>query len=209
MVQKTQNYNKYYLPFIPQADINYIYLFYLYGIAERNNADIKEKIDYKSIVKLLGKINKDKDKELMKYSTLQRMLLDKDEKYKDFFSIVKLPNGLNRIYLNNYFRHTEQKKVPPFVVLNPKTYNLLIQQKNNLLAKYTVYMKYMCGACGGKSDFTANQFLSAIGYCAKSNTLKGMISGFNQLLEEHKIISIQRNRLEDGKRRNIYTFLDT
>lgn len=206
MVQKTQNYNKYYLPYVPQADINYIYLFYLYGIAERTTTSfIKEKIDYKTITGLLKEINK--DQELMKYSTLQRMLADR-KKYKDFFYIVKLPDGMNRIYLKNYFVSSKGKKVP-FVVLNPKTYNLLIQQKNNLLARYTVYMKYMCGLCGGCSDFTANQFLSAIGYCAKSNTLKGMISGFNQLLEEHKIISIQRNRLEDGKRRNIYTFLDT
>lgn len=206
MVQKTQNYNKYYLPFVPQADINYIYLFYLYGIAERTTTSfIKEKIDYKTITGLLKEINK--DQELMKYSTLQRMLADR-KKYKDFFYIVKLPDGMNRIYLKNYFVSSKGKKVP-FVVLNSKTYNLLIQQKNNLLARYTVYMKYMCGLCGGCSDFTANQFLSAIGYCAKSNTLKGMISGFNQLLEEHKIISIQRNRLEDGKRRNTYTFLDT
>lgn len=207
MVQKTQNYNKYYLPYVPRAKINYIYLFYLYGIAERNYSDIKEKIDYKTIVELLGKINE--KGEVMKYSTLQRLLADKKKQYKNFFSIIELPDGMNRIYLNNRFKSANGKKVPPFVVLNPKTYNFLIQQNNNLLARYTVYMKYMCGLCGGCSDFTANQFLSAIGYCAKSNTLKGMISGFNQLLEEHKIISIQRNRLEDGKRRNIYTFLDT
>ena len=201
-----QSYNKYYLPFVPEADINYIYLFYLYGIAERTETgDIKEKIDYKTITGLLKEINK--DQELMKYSTLQRLLAD-TEKYKDFFSIVKLLDGTNRIYLNNNFRVSKGKKLPPFVVLNSKTYNLLIQQKNNLLARYTVYMKYMCGLCGGCSDFTANQFLSAIGYSTKSNTLKGMISGFNQLLEEYKIVSIQRNRLEDGKRRNTYTFLD-
>ena len=61
----------------------------------------------------------------MKYSTLQRMIADK-ERYKDFFSIIKLPDGMNRIYLNNYFVSSRGKKVP-FVVLNPKTYNLLIQ----------------------------------------------------------------------------------
>lgn len=67
----------------------------------------------------------------------------------------------------------------------------------------------MCGLCGGCSDFTANQFLSAIGYSTMSSAQKEDISKFNKLLEDKKIVSIQRNRLEDGKRRNIYTFLDT
>ena len=45
---------------MPEADINYIYLFYLYGIAERTETgDIKEKIDYKTITGLLKEINKD------------------------------------------------------------------------------------------------------------------------------------------------------
>ena len=207
MVQKTQNYNKYYLPYVPRAKINYIYLFYLYGIAERNYSDIKEKIDYKTIVELLGKINE--KEEVMKYSTLQRLLADKKKQYKDFFSIVELPDGMNRIYLNNRFKSANGKKVPPFVVLNPKTYNFLIQQNNNLLCKYVIYIRYMCGLCGGNSDFTANQFLSAIGYSTMSSAQKEDISKFNKLLEDKKIVSIQRNRLEDGKRRNIYTFLDT
>ena len=82
MVQKIQNYNKYYLPYVPRAKINYIYLFYLYGIAERNYSDIKEKIDYKTIVELLGKINE--KGEVIKYSTLQRLLADKKKQYKEY-----------------------------------------------------------------------------------------------------------------------------
>jgi hypothetical protein len=59
------------------------------------------------------------------------------------------------ITLNNDFRDTTGKK-RPFVVLSPKTYNLILQEEDNLLAKYIIYIKYMCGLCGGSTDFTAN-----------------------------------------------------
>ena len=77
-----------------------------------------------------------------------------------------------------------------------------------MLAKYTIYLKYMCGLCGGQTDITANQFLTTFGYSAKSNDTKDRISKYNKKLEEAGIIKIIRTPLEDGKRRNIYTFID-
>ena len=41
-----------------------------------------------------------------------------------------------------------------------------------MLAKYTIYMKYMCGFNGGSADFTANQFLTTFNYSIKSNNIK-------------------------------------
>ena len=140
----------------------------------------------------------------MSESTLRRLL--KNKEYNDFFSIEKY-GSMNWIHLNNDFRKTEEK-TQPFVVLCPNTYNLLIQEQDNLLAKYTIYMKYMCGYCGGSTDFTANQFLSTIGYSNKSHSLKDTLSKYNILLEKNGLISIKRTPLEEGKRRNTYTFTD-
>lgn len=199
-----QNYNKIYLPYVPPADVNYIYIFYLYKKAQRMaDRDIKQDIGYKSINDLCRQLNE--DQKVISYSTLKRMIESK--KYEDFFSIRDCGN-IKWLSLNNDFRSKTDNK-QRFVVLNPTTYNLLIQQEDNLLAKYTIYIKYMCGLNGGESDFTANQFLSAFGYCTKSGSEKGQLSKYNHLLEENQIISIDRTMLEEGKRRNTYTFLDT
>jgi len=58
-----------------------------------------------------------------------------------------------------------------------------MNEKDNLLAKYIIFMKYMCGVNGGSSDFTANQFLTAFGYTTQSNNMKDKISKYNNLLE--------------------------
>lgn len=198
------NYNKIYLPYVPPADVNYIYLFYLYKKAERMaDRDIKQDIGYTSINDLCRQLNE--DQKVISYSTLKRMIESK--KYEDFFSIEDL-GSIKWLRLNNDFRSRTDNK-QKFVVLNPTTYNLLIQQGDNLLAKYTIYIKYMCGLNCGSSDFTANQFLSEYGYCTKSGNHKGQLSKYNLLLEEQKIIRIERTMLEEGKRRNTYTFLDT
>ena len=193
-------YNKIYLPHVPRANVNYIYLFRLYGIAQQyEDRSIKQDIGFQSVADLYRQLEKK-----IGYSTLKRMLENKE--YNSFFSLVD--NGsMKWIYLNNDFRKSTENK-QSFVVLNPKTYNLLIQQNKNLLAKYTIYIRYMCGICGGASDFTADQFLSTFGYCLNSNETKTTLSQYNKLLEKEGIIHIKRNSLEDGKRRNTYTFLD-
>ena len=203
MEQKTLKYKQFYIPYIPKADINYIYLLSLYKIMEEaDDRGIKQDIGYSSIKELLSRINRDKT--IMSESTLRRLL--KNKEYNDFFSIEKY-GSMNWIHLNNDFRKSEEK-TQPFVVLCPNTYNLLIQEQDNLLAKYTIYMKYMCGYCGGSTDFTANQFLSTIGYSNKSHSLKDTLSKYNILLEKNGLISIKRTPLEEGKRRNTYTFTD-
>ena len=66
----------------------------------------------------------------------------------------------------------------------------------------------MCGKGKGKTDITANQFLDTFGYSTKSGDSKTKICSYNRLLEKEHIIKIEGNTLEDGKRRNTYTFLD-
>ena len=198
-----QTYNKIYLPFVPSADVNYIYLFSLYRIADRyDDSKIKSYVSYKSHNDLLRKINE--DKKIMSYSTLSRVL--QNNEYNAFFEVLEDDIDKSIFLFNDVRRLIEQKK--GFVILFPDTYKLLIQQNDNLLAKYTIYLKYMCGKCGGHTDITADQFLSAFGYSINSNNTKDKISGFNRLLEEKRIVKIDRNRLEDGKRRNTYTFID-
>ena len=198
-----QSYKKYFIPYYPTAKINYIYLLSLYKISERaEERGIKQDIGYSSIKELLNNINNN-DKVLSE-STLRRML--ESSKYKNFFTVKEF-GAMKWIILNNDFTKSAGKK-QPFVVLCPNTYNLLIDKKDNLLAKYTIYLKYMCGLNGGSTDFTANQFLTTFNYSVSSNTLKDKISKYNSLLEKERIISIKRNQLEDGKRRNTYTFID-
>ena len=204
MEQKMQSYKKYYIPYYPRAKINYIYLLSLYAIADRpENRALKQDIGFYSIKELLSMINSNKF--ILSEATLRRVLQSDDYKY--FFSIEDL-GKTKWIILNNDFRNSTQQKIP-FVVLCPNTYNLLIQEEDNLLAKYTIYLKYMCGLNKGKTDFTANQFLTTFGYSTSSHNAKDKISKYNSLLEQKQIISIDRNLLEDGKRRNTYTFLDT
>ena len=196
--------------------MNYIYLLYLYKLAESElDRDIKSFIYFDTYKELEQKIksievkdadNKGNVKIKISASTIQRMI--KSTEYKDFFCIDKGGFSKNTIILQNNFRSGRNRQMP-FVVLCPTTYNLLIQQQDNLLAQYTIYMKYMCGLCGNKgTDFTANQFLQTFEYATNSNNYKDKISKYNSLLEEKKIVSIHRNSLEQGKRRNTYIFLD-
>ena len=120
-------------------------------IAERpEERGIKQDIGFKSINELLSMINKDRT--VLSDRTLRRML--NNEEYKCFFTLQEF-GAMNWIILNNDFSRTANKQ-EPFVVLCPKTYNLLLEKKDNLLAKYTIYLKYMCGANKGITDITAN-----------------------------------------------------
>lgn len=210
-----QNYNKFFLPYVPKAQVNYIYLFYFYGIATRfeekqiiQQWQVKDEIVFSNFGELEQRINKkyansEKDS-VVSAATLRRVALS--DKYNSFIHYDKNYYGKQGIILNNCFVGDKGKK-SPFVVLNPKTYNFLIQQDDNLLAKYTIFIKYQCGRNGGKTDFTANQFFEAFGYSTKSNSGKDKVCEYNRLLVEKGIVSIQKIR-KDGKERNIYTFVD-
>lgn len=135
-----------------------------------------------------------------------------NQEYSSFFEYKEYGNNKS-ITLTNDFRGGYGKE-QPFVVLLPNTYNLLIQKKDNLLAKYTIFMKYNCGKGKGQADFTANQFLTTFHshkdkpYSTLSNKTKATLAKYNSILEEAKIISIYRTPFDEGTRRNIYTFLD-
>ena len=86
--------------------------------------------------------------------------------------------------------------------------NLIKEVKDNLFAKYLIYLKYYCGyARDKKTDFTAQQFLSACGYSVKSNKTISQISQYNGLLVDRGIIKIQKTRDELGHTRNIYSYI--
>ena len=85
---------------------------------------------------------------------------------------------------------------------------LLQAQNDNLLCKYYIYMKYYCSLAqlaGTKQDFTAKQFLASIGYSINSNSQLDKISGYNSLLKEKGLISIDTYRDDQGHTRNRYT----
>lgn len=211
-------------------DVDYIHIFYLYLLAVRPREEkirtlwrdaysIKQNIDYTSITDLqrqineiqeilkdkLYKDNKDAKKmQLVSYSTVQRML--NNELYNIYFTIRSLGKNHTLILNNDFKRASNSTK--NFVVLNPKIYLYLIQQQDNMLAKYTIYLKKMCGIGNGKTDITADQFLTTYGYSIKSHSIKNTISHYNQLLETQGIISIERSITDKGTRRNTYTFND-
>lgn len=203
-----QNYNKIFLPYKPQADVNYINLFYFYGIAERyEEKGVKSDILYSSNADIARKINIKFGDKTISSSTIGRMIKN-EEQYKYFFSI--LTTGKTRwIIINNDFSNLSKIELVknPFVVLNKKVYTFLLEQKDNLLAKYVIYCKYQCGYYHGKTDFTANQFLETFGYSTQSNSTKDKLTMYNHLLEEQGILKIDRYTAENGTRRNTYYFI--
>jgi len=184
----------YYLHFNPKADVNYLHLFSLYDLADYNPATkAYDTINYTSIPKLAA---------LLPYSnsTLNRLLAN--DKYKDFISIDKD----NRVItLNSSVIKGSNNNC--FVRLTKKEIAYLRQEKDNLLCKYYIYLKYYCyiaEKAGTKQDFTAKQFLSAIGYSTNSQSQLDKISSYNKKLKEMGLISITTYRDELGHTRNIY-----
>jgi len=170
----------YYLHFNPKADVNYLHLFSLYDLADYNPATkAYDTITYTSIPKLAA---------LLPYSnsTLNRLLAN--DKYKDFISIDKD----NRVItLNSSVIKGSNNNC--FVRLTKKEIAYLRQEKDNLLCKYYIYLKYYCyiaEKAGTKQDFTAKQFLSAIGYSTNSQSQLDKISSYNKKLKEMGLISI-------------------
>lgn len=196
-------YNIYYIPYAIDADINYIYLLYLYGIAKRDQGKrIKSIIEFSTFDELLNKINEKYGKKSISISTLRRFINNKN--YNPFFTYSK-SNGIHRIELNNVFKKTNNVS---FVRIIPDIYNLIIDKRDNLLAKYIIYLIHCCGITNNETDFTANQFLLSCGYSINSNSYHSRLSEYNKLLKDNDIISIAC-RLEAGnKKRNTYKLLD-
>lgn len=184
---------KYYLRFLPTANIDYVFLLTLYDLADYNT-DTKTYsiINYKSLAEL-ARLCSVSDK------TLRRHLVDTE--YSPFLQWDKQNK---RVILLNDFSKTGNKT--PFLTVSPEEVRLLIAENDNLLCKYLIYLKYYCGYSATKSiDTTCNQFLSAIGYSSNSS-YPSKISGYNALLEREGIIRITKKHDERGFLRNVYSF---
>ena len=199
-------YNVYYLPYIPKASVNYLYILYLYGLAEReNDSQVKSIVRYQSIRDLCNQINNkfaEDGETLISNSTMNRVLNSKV--YQQFFSIGSDTKSKYLLLNNNFY----QQKECCFVRLIPSIYKRIVQSKDNLFAKYLIYLVYKCSIHKNKTDFTANQFLDAFGLSTHSNDNKSRISGFNTLLEQESFVLIDRWRDAAGNNRNTYSLID-
>lgn len=182
---------KYYIPFVPANDINYLYLFRLYQHATFNNeTKCYDTIAYNTINNLAEMLD-------ISSSTAKRII--KDTRYNDYF-MVDTDN--KTIILYNDIRTNGL----PFVCLDKYEVYYLCNKGDNLLCKYLLYIKYYCGySKNGETDFTAGQFLTACGYSANSG-YPSKLSEYNSLLVDYGYISIKRKRDNKGHLRNIYTY---
>lgn len=190
---------RYYLRYDETIDINYIYLLYFYNIAEYDiNCNQYNIIHYKSISEIAKKINFIFGKDninVISESTINRIF--KDDNYKDYLTIDKQKK---QIKINNNMRDSKK-----FIVLNEKQCYFILANRDNLLAKYILYLIYYCGFSKTKyTDFTAKQFLSATGYSTTANSYISKISEYNALLVKNNIITILKYRDSLGNERNIY-----
>lgn len=193
----------YFIKFDPKAQINYLYLFQLYGIAEHSiytkSYDI---IPYRTIKELAERLKAAYGKYAMSYSTLRRILYSIE--YTNYFR----DNGLGYIKLNNEFSNRVNTEKEPFIIITDKEANFLISQKKKELASYFCYIKYYCGfsaKAGKKQDFTIKQYLQTIGKSVDNHNNISTISGYNTLLSREGYIKIEKYRDDLGNERNIYT----
>lgn len=181
---------KYYLPFVIAANVNYLYLFSLYDLAEYNAENKRrDTIHYQSITGLAADLS-------LSRSTLQRLLYN--PAYEHFFSWNK---EKKEIVLQNDITGKS------FILLTDKEVSFLRQQNDNLLCRYYIYIKKFSGIAknaGKKQDFTAKQFLTSIGYCTSSHNNLNKISSYNRLLVDNGFITISSYRDQQGYTRNIY-----
>lgn len=189
----------FYIRYEPKANINYIYLFYLYSLAEYNTStNLFDTVSYKSVRALQRLIVERFGKGSISPSSLCRLL--KDDRYRNY---IKVDTEHNRIALQ-----TATKGMSCFVVLTKREIDFLIDKKDNLLAKYYLYLKHFCGrGAVGTQDFTIKQFLRYCGYSDKSNSYVSLVSSYNTLLVENGFIKIEQHTDEQGHTRNCYHLL--
>ena len=189
--------NHYYLPFDPNADVNYLHLFSLYDVATyRPEKKAFDTIKYQSIPKLSAECGLSQN---ILYS------ITKSQKYSHFFTFNSKEKTIT---LHNSF--PKEEKNGPFVCLTSAEVAFLRQHNDNLLCKYLIYTKFYCGLAkkmGKKQDFTAKQFLSACGYSINSQSYIDKVSNYNGLLSKAGFITIEKKRVELGHTRNLYSYL--
>ena len=92
---------KYYIPYCENTKVNYIYLLYIYGLAEFDTQKrIYNTINYKSANQLTELINQIYGANSISKSTIQKML--NENKYNDYFTVNKQDK---KIILKNDFKN--------------------------------------------------------------------------------------------------------
>lgn len=188
------------------AKVNYKHLLKLYGIAEYNKRkQMYDTITYKTLDELTNRINTKFGKGSISKSTLSDFLNDKGTKKHEYKYFIVDKNN-KKIYLNVDFKGTNERAKNKFVILSQAEFDFLSCQNDNLLISYFLYIKYYCGATKNKrTDFTANQFLSACGLCSTSGTHKEKLSKYNSILSKAGLIQISVSRDCNGRIRNEYS----
>ncbi len=184
----------YYLPFRPSANIDYLYLLAFYDLAEYNEeSKVFDTIRYTSVRSLAESLS-------ISTSTVNRLL--SNTAYNEF---IRVDKQNKTIYILNKFVKGEKAQI---VKLNADEVKLIREYNDNLFAKYIIYLKYYCGYTkDNKTDFTAQQFLSACGYSVNSNNTISKLSEYNRVLVSRGIIKIQKYRDELGHTRNSYSYI--
>lgn len=183
----------YYLRFRPTANIDYLYLLAFYDLAEYNEESrVFNIIHYPSVRVLAESLN-------ISTSTVNRILSNPE--YTEYMRIDKTTKTIT---LCNSFVKGQSEQ---FVRLTADEVSLIREVNTNLFAKYLIYLKYYCGFTKDKkTDFTAQQFLSACGYSVKSNATLDTISRYNGILADSGLVKIEKYRDEFGHTRNRYTY---
>lgn len=204
----------YYVPYYEEYNINYIYLLLFYRIAVVDkNLWIKNTVNYRSLKDLAKRMNElsnsirkeshntAQEVQIISQSTISR--ISNNAEYSKYFEWQK---DNKKIVLFNDFRNTTNSKKIPFVCLDEDVVSFLIEQNDNLLATYYLYLKYHCGSSKDKqTDTTAKQFLDALGYSTKSGSFVSKISEYNSLLVSKGLLKIKKYKDENGHERNIYS----
>ena len=194
---------KFFIPFDVSADINYIYLFCLLDLAEYNRTTKRhDRIEYRSIQELTDRIKKNYNIKISN-ATISRFLREMEAENNSCY--LSIDRNQKTIQINNNFRN---KKDIHFVVIDKRALHFLIQQKENLLCKYYLYLCYYCDITKEhNTDTTAKQFLDVSGYSTKSGNYISKLSYYNSLLVANSFITIQKHKDQKGHERNTYRIL--
>lgn len=190
---------RYFLHYDEKATVNYCFLFSLFLIAEKNQKErLNNIITYNTLQDLSNKIKMCGFD--ISPSSISRIL--NSEEYTPYFNKREQENTIK---LNNNFKKGTANN-SKFVVLTDREILFLLEQNNNLLNKYFLYLKYYCGfSKDKKTDSTAKQILDTIGYSSKSGKNKDNLCRYNSLLLDRGFVNIQKIRDNKGYIRNIYS----
>lgn len=176
----------FFIPFVPSADIDYLFLLELYKIADfQEETKTYSIINYGSVRRLSARLQRSE-------SYLNSRLSNTG--YYPFFTVDKQAKNIR---LHNDIKG----KNTPFVRLCYEETELLKTQ-DNLFCRYYIYLKYHTAKA--PSDFTQEQFLSAIGY-SNTSVNKEKLRSYNTLLQDKGILQIVPHRDINGRKRNYYS----